>query len=71
MSGNLIMAFASNVNHPAARDEIIYHNYILIGISKSFLYEEWDTGIKDEEWEGIMIQEKLKVFWGEIDGCDM
>ena len=47
MPGDLIMDFSSEVNHPEARDEIIHRNYILIGIVKSFVYEEWDTGKTD------------------------
>ena len=70
MPGDLVMAFASDLDHPAVNEELISRNFILVGIVKSFIDVKWDTGMKDEEWDGIANQERLKMFWFDIEGWD-
>ena len=36
MPGNLMMAFASNINHPAIEEGLVHRNYILVGLVQSF-----------------------------------
>ena len=71
MPGDLVMAFASDINHPAVDAGVIHRNYILVGIVQRFIDVEWNTGMSEEDWDGITTQERLKVTWGEIDGWDM
>ena len=66
MPGDLVMAFASDIKHPAVDAGVIHRNYILVGIIKSCVSVEWDTGMADENRNGITVQERLKVSWGEI-----
>ena len=72
MPGDLVMAFASDIEHPAVKEGIIHCNYILLGIVKSFVNVKWSHGIEDEEsgWDGVSWQERLKVFWGDVNGWD-
>ena len=53
---------------PAVDAGVIHRNYILVGIVKSFVGVEWDTGMADvdEDWNGITVQERLNVSWGEV-----
>ena len=64
MPGDLGMAFVSDIKHPTVDAGVIHRNYILVGIIKSFVSVEWDTGMADEEWNGITVQERLKASWG-------
>ena len=66
MPGDLVMAFASDIKHPAVDAGVIHRNYILVGIVKSFVCVKWDTGMADEDWNGITVQERLNVSWGEV-----
>ena len=68
MPGDLVMAFASDIKHPAVVAGVIHRNYILVGIVKSFVSVKWDTGMADfdEDWNGIAVQERLNVSWGEV-----
>ena len=64
MPGDLVMAFASDIDHPAVVAGAIHRSYILVGIVNSFVDVEWDTKISDI---GITVQERLNVLWGNID----
>ena len=68
MPGDLVMAFASDIKHPAVDAGVIHRNYILVGIVKSFVSVEWNTGVTDvdTDWNGITVQERLNVSWGEV-----
>ena len=70
MPGDLVMAFASDIDHPAIEEGLIHRNYILLGIVKSFVHVEWNTEMGDDEWDGITTQERLKMFWADIPGWD-
>ena len=62
--GDLVMGFASDLEHPEIVENNIHRNYILMGILRSFIDVEWDTGRRDkEDWDGITIQERLNVQW--------
>ena len=37
MPGDVVMAFASDIKHPAVDAGVIHRNYILVGIVKSFV----------------------------------
>ena len=69
MPGDLVMAFASDINHPAFELRLIHRNYILVGIVKSFVEVKWNTKMADDEWDGITTQERLKILWGKADGA--
>ena len=56
MPGDLVMAFASDINHPAVAEGIIHPSYILVGRVRYFV--------------DVATQQRLKVFWGDIDGWD-
>ena len=60
------MAFASYIKHPAVDTCVIHRNYILVGIIRPCVSVEWDTGIADKDWNGITVQKRLNVSWGEI-----
>ena len=47
MPGDLVMAFTSDIKHPAVDAGVIHRNYILVGIVKSFVSVEWNTGMDD------------------------
>ena len=66
MSGYLVMSFLSDIKHPAVEVDVIHRNYILVGIIRSFVSIEWDTGMTDEDWNSITMQGRLNVFWGKI-----
>ena len=71
MPGDLVMAFASDISHPAVDAGVIHRNYVLVGIVQRFIDVEWNTGRFEDDWNGITTQERLKVTWGQIDGWDM
>ena len=62
MPGDLVMAFASDIHHPALESGLIHQNYMVIGLVKSFVEVKWDTEMGDDEWDGIATQERLKVY---------
>ena len=70
MPGDLVMAFASDINHPAVEAGLIHRNYILVGAVKSFVDVKWNTGMGDDEWDGITNQERLKIVWSDIKDWD-
>ena len=70
MPGDLVMAFASDINHPAIEEGLIHRNYILVGVVQSFTDVVWDTGYADDDWDGKTTQERLKVLWCDIKGWD-
>ena len=45
-------------------------NYILVGTVKSFVEAKWNTGMGDDEWDGITTQERLKILWSDIKGWE-
>ena len=71
MPGDLVMAFASDIDHPAVYKKSISRNFILVGIVKSFIHVQWDTGMRDDEdFDRFSFQERLKVSWFHIQGWD-
>ena len=70
MPGDLVMAFVSDINHPAVDTGFIYYNYILVGTVKSFVYVEWNTGMEEDEWDGITNHGRLKILWSDIQDWD-
>ena len=64
MPGDLVMAFASDIDHSAVDAGVIHRSYMLVGIVNSFVDVEWETKISDI---GITVQERLNVLWGNID----
>ena len=64
MPGDLVMAFASDINHPAVDAGVIHRSYMLVGIVNSFVDVEQETKIAEIV---ITVQERLNVFWGNID----
>ena len=43
--GDLVMATASDIAHPALKEGIIACNYLMLGSVVEFVYVEWDTGM--------------------------
>ena len=70
MPGDLVMAFASDINHPAVAAGLIHRHYILVGAVKSFVKVRWNTTLADDDWDGFMDQERLKVEWSDIKDWD-
>ena len=71
MPGDLVMAFASDIDHPEVYKKSISRNFILVGIVKSFIHVQWDTGMRDDEdFDRFSSQERLKVSWFHIQGWD-
>ena len=70
MPGDLVFAFASDINHPAVDAGLIHRNYILVGAVKSFVNVKWDTGMGDDEWDGFTNQKRLKILWSHIKDWD-
>ena len=65
MPGDLIMAHASDIDHPAWVQVKIDRNYIMFGVVKNFVYVEWDTGF------GIIEDhERLNINWVAVPGWD-
>ena len=59
MPGYLVMEFASDIKHPTVDVVVIHRNYILVGIIRSCVSVEWDTGMVYENWNCITIQDRL------------
>ena len=55
MPGDLVMAFASDIHHPALESGLIHPNYMVIGLVKAFIEVKWDTEMGDDEWDGICL----------------
>ena len=67
--GDLVMASASDIGHPAFKQCIIGCSYVVLGSVVEFLYMRWDTGLKDDNWDGVVEQhERLKVSWLDVEG---
>ena len=67
--GDLVIAFASDIVHPAFKQGIIGCSYVVLGSVEGFVYQRWDTGMKDENWDGVVQQhERLKVNWLDVKG---
>ena len=67
--GDLVMATASDIAHPAFKEGFIANSYIMLGSVVEFVYVEWDTGMKDVNLDGVVEQhERLKVSWLDVEG---
>jgi len=67
--GDLVMATASKIGHPAYTSGTIGCSYILLGAVVEFVYLDWDTGNIDENWDGIIRQhERIRVRWLDVGG---
>ena len=67
--GDLVMATASEIGHPAYKSGTIGCSYILLGAVVEFVYLDWDTGNIDENWDGIVRQhERIRVRWLDVGG---
>ena len=63
------MASASDIGHPAFKQGIIACSYVMLGSVVEFVYVEWDTGMKDDGWNGVVKQhERLNVSWLDVEG---
>ena len=67
--GDLVMASAADIGHPAFKQGIIACSYVMLGSVVEFVYVEWDTGMKDDGWDGVVEQhERLNVSWLDVEG---
>ena len=67
--GDLVMASASDIGHPAFKQGIIGCSYVVLGSVVEFVYMWWDTGMEDDNWDGVVEQHKrLKVCWMDVEG---
>jgi len=65
--GDLVMASASDIGHPAFKAGIVGCSYVMLGYVVEFVYVSWNTGMKDENWDGIVDQhERLRVRWLDV-----
>lgn len=66
--GDLVMATASDIGHPACSMGTISCSYALLGRVVDFVYIDWDTGNIDEDWDGIVC-EHTRAYQGPMVGC--
>ena len=67
--GDLVMASAANIGHLAFKQGIIACSYVMLGSVVEFVYVEWDTGMRDDGWDGVVEQhERLNVSWLDVEG---
>ena len=65
--GDLVMASVSDIGHPAFKAGIVGCSYVMLGCVVEFVYVSWNTGTKDENWDGIVDQhEHLRVRWLDV-----
>ena len=69
--GDLVMATAGEIGHPALEYGAIAKSYIFFGIVKYFNYEKWDKCGEDGSWEEYVKRtERVTVNWMTIEeGC--
>ena len=68
-TGDMIMATASDINHPAYLTGKVGMMYIVFGVVRCFVYCDYDTGKGDDEWDGVVKdQECLEVKWANVPG---
>ena len=53
-TGDMIMATASDINHPAYLTGKVGMMYIVFGVVRCFIYCDYDTGKGDDEWDGVV-----------------
>ena len=72
MPGDLVMTTARRIKHPALRAGMISNpNFLIFGSVKYFTYVDWDTGRKDDEWDGVVrSHERIRVDWMHVEGID-
>ena len=62
--GDLVMAFASDIKHPAYLAGKINRSFIFFGVVRNFVYVQWNTGLGDKEWDGVIENhERLNIRW--------
>ena len=67
--GDMVMATASDIGHPAYSAGVIGCSYVMFGSVVEFVYMDWDTGNCDEDWDGIILQhERIRVKWMDVGG---
>ena len=67
--GDLMMATAFDIGHPAFSMGLIGCSYVLLGGVVNFVYLDWDTGNIDEDWDGIVRNHKrIRVRWLDVGG---
>lgn len=67
--GDMVMATASDIGHPAYSSGVIGCSYVMFGSVVEFVYMDWDTGNCDEDWDGIILQhERIRVKWMDVGG---
>ena len=67
--GDLVMATAFDIGHPAFSMGLIGCSYVLLGCVVDFVYLDWDTGNVDEDWDGIVRDhERIRVRWLDVGG---
>ena len=55
MPGDLVMTTVQQIKHPTMECGLIENpNYVMFGSVKSFIYMDWDTGMKDDQWDCIV-----------------
>ena len=69
--GDLVMATAGEIYHPALREGTIDSSFIFFGVMKYFSYEKWDKSGKDNSWDTyVKMTERVTVSWMTIEeGC--
>ena len=70
MTADLVMAHASNINHPAYLLDNISRNHILFGIVRKFVYVKWKIGTCNEEHDVIENHKPLNIEWSNLPGDD-
>lgn len=62
--GDLVMATALDIGHPALEYDHIGPSYVYFGVVKYFTYTKWQGSGEDDSWEGYLKDhERLKITW--------
>ena len=66
MPGDIVMSFASDIDHPEYLRSIVPCHYVYFGQAKRFVYVDWDTG--DDQFGVVANSERLEIQWSCASG---
>ena len=69
MPGDIIMAFAGDIDHPAYLGGLVCKNYLVYGVVTGYVYVDWKIYHEAGEWDGTVRDcERLDIIWMEVAG---
>ena len=67
--GDIVMATAATLSHPAFIQGIVGRNFLVFGAVRGYVYRNWHTDHKNKYYDGVVHnQERLIVDWMKVDG---